>query len=140
MANSTTTIKVAVVPGMVKEVVIEVGQTLATVLELANIDTTGYEIRVNGTTTESLETIAPENGMIMLTKKVKGNGVIRVAVVPGMVKEVAVEDGASVNEVLQYADITATGYEIRMNGTVLEDVGVVADGMIMLTKKVKGNS
>ena len=140
----TNTVKVAKLPGTVSEVVLEQGATIAQALELAGIENTqGFEIKVDGrTVTDTSETVGSAS-MILLAKKIKGNAaLVKVAKLPGTVTEVALEDGASVQDALESAGIESTqGFEIKVDGRTItnldEQVGNAS--MILLAKQVKGN-
>lgn len=140
----TNTVKVAKLPGTVSEVVLEQGTTIAQALELAGIESTqGFEVKVDGrTVTDTSETVGSAS-MILLAKKVKGNAaLVKVAKLPGTVTEVALEDGASVQDALESAGIESTqGFEIKVDGRTITnlDEQVGSASMILLAKQVKGN-
>ena len=66
------TVRVGRLPGRITEFVLEDGVTVAQALEIAELDPTGYEIRVNGATTAEVATLEDED-IVLLVKKIKGN-------------------------------------------------------------------
>ncbi len=133
------TFKAGIMPGDIKEYVFEEG-TVRDALELAGLPMEGYEIMMNGTTV-TLDAEVPNNALIILTKKIKGNfGVtFKAGIMPGDIKEYVFGSG-TVREALELADLPTEGYEIMMNGsTVTLDASVTNNALIILTKKIKGN-
>jgi G3E family GTPase len=136
----TNLIKVGVMPGRIQEVAVEIGTPISTVLTLAGLDAAGYEIKVDGVVS-SVDTLTTEStNLVLLTKQVKGNGLVKVGVMPGRIQEVAVDSTSTIFDALQLADLSANGYEIKVDGvtkTADEQVGTAQ--LILLTKQVKGN-
>lgn len=67
-------VKVGIMPGRITEVAVELGQSIASVIELAGLDSEGYEVKVDGETVNAEETtIQPETNLILLVRQVKGN-------------------------------------------------------------------
>jgi len=65
---------------------------------------------------------------------------VKVAFVPGTVKEVAAEDNATLDQILEIAGINAEGYDVRIGDTTATMTVIPADGTkIYLVKQVKGN-
>lgn len=70
---------------------------------------------------------------------------VKVGVVPGTVKEFAVEDtGMTIREIFEQADIQiGSGYSVRVNGVVKnldDEIGDVSNGTTLLASKmIKGN-
>lgn len=67
--------------------------------------------------------------------------VLRVGKMPGRIQEVVVETGASVGEVLELAELSADGYEVKVDGKVatLNTQVTESTNLIILAQKVKGN-
>ena len=64
---------------------------------------------------------------------------LRVGKFPGRIDEVMVEDNATVAEVLEVAELDAGGYEIQLDGNVVQQDKVVGEGkLLILAKQVKG--
>jgi len=68
------TIKAGTVPGVLETYAIEDGQTVADVLELAEISPEGRTVMVNGVTVTNFATSPADNATIVVTQKIKGNG------------------------------------------------------------------
>lgn len=134
-------IKVGVMPGRIQEVAVEVGTTVGQVLEIAGLESAGYEIKVDGVVATVDTQITESTNLILLAKQVKGNGVVKVGVMPGRISEVVVEDSATVSEILAVADLNPDGYEVKVDGTKVTDYSTVAGtaNLILLAKQVKGN-
>jgi putative ubiquitin-RnfH superfamily antitoxin RatB of RatAB toxin-antitoxin module len=137
------TIRIGHVPGTIKEVALEDGATVAQALVAADLDSTGYEIKAGGRTLISGDVLT-NGALVLLTKQIKGNMPdaisVRAGMVPGTIKEVAVECGATVAAALRAAELDSTGYEIKAGGRTLSLTDVVTAGMlILLTKQIKGN-
>ena len=66
--------------------------------------------------------------------------ILKIGTLPGLIREVALEDSATIGDALSVADLSAEGYEIRRNGSPAETGEIVSDGdTILLVKQVKGN-
>lgn len=66
-------IKVVVVPGAVKEVVLEDGATVADALTAAGYSADGYTINLDGHSDASLDTVLSDGQRIAISKNAKGN-------------------------------------------------------------------
>jgi len=67
---------------------------------------------------------------------------VKVGKVPGEIKEVFIDDGTSVGEVLELSGLSdQEGYSVRMNGNPVEDLDdlVTAGASITLVRDVRGN-
>ncbi|MGH1373596.1 MAG: hypothetical protein ACRBBW_16265 [Cellvibrionaceae bacterium] len=67
---------------------------------------------------------------------------VKVAKLPGAVKEVVLDDGATVNDALTAADISVDSNEsLKVNGTERDASADVANGeVIVIAKGAKGNA
>ncbi len=66
---------------------------------------------------------------------------VRVGTLPGIQKTVTLEDGATVQDAIDTAEMNAAGYDIRVDGDEATLGDVIEDGdMILLVKAVKGNA
>ena len=64
---------------------------------------------------------------------------LKVGKFPGMINEFAVESNSTVGEVLEMADLDSTGYEIQLDGNVVDTSAVVGEAnLLVLAKQVKG--
>ena len=67
------TIRVGKMPGRINEYAVAEGTTVRDLLVLAELDSSGYDIKVDGET-GSLDSIVTEStNLILLAKQVKGN-------------------------------------------------------------------
>ena len=68
--------------------------------------------------------------------------VVKVGVIPGAVNEFVLETGTTVAQALELANLTATGYDVRIDGELVStDTVIPADAsMIILAKCIKGNA
>jgi soluble P-type ATPase len=73
--NSERTVKVGVMPGKINEFVVEVGTTITDVLALAQLDASGYDVKVDGVKITDLDrsVIGDRTNLVLLAKQVKGN-------------------------------------------------------------------
>lgn len=140
--NNTT--KIGTVPGAIKEFLLEDNTTVGQALEMAGLTATGYDIRVDGVAA-TVDTIVVEGTqLIVLAKQIKGNSdevILKVGVVPGAINEFAVEEGATVAEVLELAGLSAAGYDIRLDGEVVTVTDLIEEDsqLLVLAKQIKGN-
>lgn len=142
-AADVITVKVGRVPGAITEVAINGGQprTVETALDLAGLDSEGYEIRKNSATVTDLTTAVGNGDVILLLTKIKGAmPAIKVGRVPGVIQELNVEAGTTVEAALSAAGLSSEGYEVRRNGESLTDLGVSTNegDTILLLSKIKG--
>lgn len=134
-------VKVGVMPGKLEEVIVESGTKVKEIFALANIDITGYETRLDGVVVDEDKPVF--NGALLVAmKKIKGNAdVIKVGIMPGKLTEIAINDDTTAEEAFELADIDVSGYEIRLDGTVIEENCIVNGGNLLVAmKKIKGNA
>lgn len=135
------TARIGRLPGTLASVALEDGATIADALSAAELDATGFEVRRNGQTASMTDRVA-EDDNILLTRQIKGNQGITVKAgrLPGTLQTVAVEEGTTVAEVLRHANLDASGFEVRVNGTTASmDYEVEQDDNVLLTRQIKGN-
>jgi putative ubiquitin-RnfH superfamily antitoxin RatB of RatAB toxin-antitoxin module len=67
---------------------------------------------------------------------------VKVGTVPGTLTELALNSGATVAQALELANLSASGYDVRMDGeTVAVDAVIPATAkVIVLVKQIKGNA
>ena len=135
------TLRVGKFPGMINEVIIENGSTVAEVLELAGLSPEGYEAQLDGVVVTPDTNIGNDSNLLVLAKQVKGAmKTIRVGKFPGMINEVVVEDNATVGSILELAGLDHAGYEIQLDGNVVQATNTVGadSNLLILAKQVKG--
>jgi len=71
----TKTVRVGMMPGRINEYGFEVGTPISEVLRVAELDPSGYEVKVDGTKITNLDSTYVTSGtnLILLAKLVKGN-------------------------------------------------------------------
>lgn len=134
-------VKVGVMPGKLEEVVIESGTKVKEIFALANIDIAGYETRLDGVAVDADKPVF--NGALLVAmKKIKGNvDTIKVGVMPGKLTEIVINDDTTADDAFQLADLKVAGYEIRLDGTVIDENDIVNGGNLLVAmKKIKGNA
>lgn len=72
--NAEKTVRVGVMPGRINEFAVETGITVAKVLALAELDATGYDVKIDGEKVDpSIAIVTDTTSLILLVKQVKGN-------------------------------------------------------------------
>ena len=136
-------LKVGVMPGRIQELAVEEGMTLREVLKIAELDSTGYEVKVDGNVVGLDYEVDIDDNLVLLVRQIKGNadGVIKIGVMPGRIQEIVVAPGTTVSEVIQLAELDSSGYEIKVDGTVvgLDYAVKSSDNLILLVRQIKGN-
>lgn len=67
-------IRVGMMPGTIKEVVVAVGTPISEVLSIAELNPAGYDTKVDGAVVTDLSTpVTAGTNLILLTQQVKGN-------------------------------------------------------------------
>ena len=66
-------IRVGVMPGKIEEYVVKNTATFEDVIEMAELDTEGYEIKADGQKVEDLKDEIGDTTLLLLAKQVKGN-------------------------------------------------------------------
>lgn len=138
------TVRVGIMPGTIQEVAVEAGATVQDVLNVAGLNPSGYDIKVDGTKSSVDAPITESTNLILLVKQVKGNadGMVRVGMMPGTITEYAVEVGTSINDLLAQAGLNASGYDVKVDGTKVDPSTATvtsSTNLVLLVKQVKGN-
>lgn len=143
MTNAKT-IKVGTMPGRIEEFAVEVGSTVASVLTLAGLDASGFEVKVDGVRVTDLNSATVTNGTnaILLAKQVKGNAMVKIGSMPGRIEEFALEEGTTIQQAIDLAGLSASGFEVKVDGTRVTDLNTPVGNAnaILLAKQVKGNA
>lgn len=136
-------LRVGKMPGRITEVVVEVGTSIKDVLELVELDATGFEIKVDGNTATLDTKVTEDTNLVILAQQVKGNSekIVRVGKMPGRIQEILVQPGMKVREVLAMAELDPTGFEIKVDGqqSSLDATVTENTNLIILAAQVKGN-
>lgn len=136
-------LRVGKMPGRITEVVVEVGTSIKDVLELVELDATGFEIKVDGNTATLDTKVTEDTNLVILAQQVKGNSekIVRVGKMPGRIQEILVQPGMKVREVLAMAELDPAGFEIKVDGqqSSLDATVTENTNLIILAAQVKGN-
>lgn len=69
---------------------------------------------------------------------------VRVGQMPGQINEFAVEVGTSISALIQLAGLTATGFEVKVDGSTVSNLSgtfvTASTNLVILAKQVKGNA
>lgn len=66
---------------------------------------------------------------------------VKLAQLPGALREFAMEDGATVSDLLDLAGSSSDGFAISVNGAAASQDTVLSDGAnVILSKSAKGNA
>lgn len=141
MTNIT---KIGIVPGAINDYLLEDGTTIAQALTLANLTAEGYDVRMDGVPVTGATVIPNGTLLIVLAKQIKGNSeqvILKVGIVPGAINEFVVEEGTTVGEVLTLAQLERAGYDVRLDGKIVEDADFIEEDskLLVLAKQIKGN-
>lgn len=142
--TNTTTVRVGQMPGRINEFLVEVGTTLAALISLAELDSTGYDVKVDGAAVTDLNTVVSANtNLVVLAKQVKGNAqrTVRVGQMPGRINEFLVEDTATIGDLIALAELDSAGYDVKVDGAAVTNLSqpVGSANLVVLAKQVKGN-
>ena len=133
------TIKVARLGTTVQEVALNDGASVQDALTAAGLTVDGEDVRVNSSNA-GLNDEVEDGDIVTLVPKVKGGQkVVKVARLGSTVKEVAVDNDASVEDALQAADVIVENEDIRLDGRSASLSDAIGDAsMITIVPKVKG--
>lgn len=142
------------VPGNMKSVnIAATDNTVAAALSAAEVDATGYEIRVGGQKA-ALDTKLVSGQTVLLLRPVAGNfqdkplpepakrSTINIGV-PGKMRTVELEGDVAVTvaDALKASEIDHSGYEIRVGGQKADlDTKLTSGQTVLLLRPVAGNS
>lgn len=134
-------VKIDNLSGDVKEVKIKDGASVAEIVEKAQINMEGLEIRFNGQLIDM--DMQPENGdvlQLVKTSSIMDFITVRVGKLPGRIMDIALNGGRTVADALNGADLYSDGFEIRVNGAPADLEYNLANGdTVLLVKKITGN-
>lgn len=66
-------VRVGVMPGKISEYAVSASTTFKELLEIADLDPTGYEVKSDGYKVENLDEQIGDTALVLLAKQVKGN-------------------------------------------------------------------
>ena len=134
-------IKVGMMPGKLVEVVVEEGITVRKIFEVAGIEVSNHEIRLDGDKIDIDATI--DNGSLLVAMKmIKGNMPnIKVGMMPGKLEVVEYTEGESAYEIFERANIGLSNHEVRLDGEKIAlDTKVNNGNLLVAMKMIKGNA
>ena len=134
-------IKVGMMPGKLVEVVVEEGITVRKIFEVAGIEVSNHEIRLDGDKIDIDATI--DNGSLLVAMKmIKGNMPnIKVGMMPGKLEVVEYTEGESAYEIFERANIGLSNHEVRLDGEKITlDTKVNNGNLLVAMKMIKGNA
>lgn len=138
--GNVDTLKVGVMPGKLTEIVVNDDATAEDAFQLADLDVSGYEIRLDGVVINESDIVNGGN-LLVAMKKIKGNATLKVGVMPGKLTEITILEGTNAKDAFALAEINTSGYELRLDGTVIDENTDVSRGSLLVAmKKIKGNT
>ena len=106
-------IKVGMMPGRLVEVVTNEGATAREIFEIADVELSNHEIRLDGEKIDLDRTIHNGN-LLVAMKMIKGNmPSIKVGMMPGRLEVVEYTEGESAYEIFERANIGVSNHEVR---------------------------
>ena len=132
-------VKVVLFPGAPVNVEVEGNETVREVFEKAGLDYIGRELKIDGRAVNEDDLIGNAN-MLIAMKKIKGNAELKVVNFPGAPQVVFVNEGMTVREAFEQANIDFEGRELKLDGRQVDIDDLVEGGrMLIAMKKIKGN-
>lgn len=145
MTNATT-VRIGAMPGTIQEFAVEVGTPVSSLIEMAGLEATGYDVKVDGTKVDADTAVVTDStSLVLLVKRVKGNSdvtTVRVGAMPGTITEYAVEVGTPIKSLLEMANLDPSGYEVKVDGQKVDHetaIVTTSTNLVLLVKLVKGN-
>lgn len=134
-------IKVGMMPGKLVEVVVEQGSTARKIFEVAGVELSNHEIRLDGEKIDLDRTINNGN-LLVAMKMIKGNmPSIKVGMMPGKLEVVEYTEGESAYEIFERANIGLSNHEVRLDGEKITlDTKVNNGNLLVAMKMIKGNA
>ena len=134
-------IKVGMMPGKLVEVVVEQGSTAREIFEVAGVELSNHEVRLDGEKIDLDRTIHNGN-LLVAMKMIKGNmPSIKVGMMPGRLEVVEYTEGESAYEIFERANIGLSNHEVRLDGEKITlDTKVNNGNLLVAMKMIKGNA
>ena len=134
-------IKVGMMPGKLVEVVVEQGSTVREIFEVAGVELSNHEIRLDGEKIDLDRTINNGN-LLVAMKMIKGNmPSIKVGMMPGKLEVVEYTEGETAYEIFERANIGLSNHEVRLDGEKITlDTKVNNGNLLVAMKMIKGNA
>lgn len=134
-------IKVGMMPGKLVEVVVEQGSTAREIFEVAGVELSNHEVRLDGEKIDLDRTIHNGN-LLVAMKMIKGNmPSIKVGMMPGKLEVVEYTEGETAYEIFERANIGLSNHEVRLDGEKITlDTKVNNGNLLVAMKMIKGNA
>ena len=134
-------IKVGMMPGKLVEVVVEEGATAREIFDIAGVELSNHEIRLDGEKIDLDRTINNGN-LLVAMKMIKGNmPSIKVGMMPGRLEVVEYTEGESAYEIFERANIGVSNHEVRLDGEKIAlDTRINNGNLLVAMKMIKGNA
>ena len=134
-------IKVGMMPGKLIEVVTNEGATAREIFEIADVELSNHEIRLDGEKIDLDKTIYNGN-LLVAMKMIKGNmPSIKVGMMPGRLEVVEYTEGESAYEIFERANIGVSNHEVRLDGEKIAlDTKINNGNLLVAMKMIKGNA
>ena len=134
-------IKVGMMPGKLVEVVVEQGSTAREIFEVAGVELSNHEVRLDGEKIDLDRTINNGN-LLVAMKMIKGNmPSIKVGMMPGKLEVVEYTEGETAYEIFERANIGLSNHEVRLDGEKITlDTKVNNGNLLVAMKMIKGNA
>jgi hypothetical protein len=71
--NASRTVKVGVMPGRIQEFAVDSDDSIETLIALAELSTSGYEVKIDGNKVTDFSQPVGSANLVLLAKQVKGN-------------------------------------------------------------------
>ena len=134
-------IKVGMMPGKLVEIVTNEGATAREIFEIADVELSNHEVRLDGEKIDLDRTIYNGN-LLVAMKMIKGNmPSIKVGMMPGRLEVVEYTEGESAYEIFERANIGVSNHEVRLDGEKIAlDTKVNNGNLLVAMKMIKGNA
>lgn len=134
-------IKVGMMPGKLVEVVVEQGSTAREIFNIADVELSNHEVRLDGEKIDLDKTINNGN-LLVAMKMIKGNmPSIKVGMMPGKLEVVEYTEGDTAYDIFERANIGLSNHEVRLDGEKIAlDTKVSSGNLLVAMKMIKGNA
>lgn len=134
-------IKVGMMPGKLVEVIVGQGITAREIFEVAGVELSNHEIRLDGEKI-TLDTKVDNGNLLVAMKMIKGNmPSIKVGMMPGKLEVVEYTEGETAYEIFERANIGLSNHEVRLDGEKIALGTRINNGNLLVAMKmIKGNA
>ena len=134
-------IKVGMMPGKLVEVVTNEGITAREIFDIAEVELSNHEVRLDGEKID-LDKVIYNGNLLVAMKMIKGNmPSIKVGMMPGKLEVVEYTEGDTAYEIFERANIGVSNHEIRLDGEkVTLDTRISNGSLLVAMKMIKGNA